>query len=280
MTTSELRQSVVATAKSWLGSNERDGTHKAIIDIYNSHTPRARGYAVSYTDFWCATFVSAISVQLGLTSIMFPECSCDFMIAQYKAAGRWQELDSYIPEPGDIVMYDWQDNGIGDNVGGADHIGIVCSVSGNSIQVIEGNIANSVDYRTLEVDGKYIRGYCLPDYASKASEGETIYTISAVGEFIKPSEVDEIKAFLTKHQFDFSIEEEQIHVFPEDKQKTIKTGSRVRVKRGAKFYDGKTPIPVVYDRDHVVHSMNGDRVVIAVGGIVVGAVHKDNLDLV
>jgi N-acetylmuramoyl-L-alanine amidase len=34
--------------------------------------------------------------------------------------------------------------------------------------IIEGNCSDSVKYRTLRVNAKYIRGYCLPDYASKS----------------------------------------------------------------------------------------------------------------
>lgn len=59
--------------------------------------------------------------------------------------------------------------------------------------------------------------------------------------------------------------------------KEITKGSKVQVKRGAKYYDGKTPNPVVYDRIHEVHSLSGDRVVIKYTGVVIGAVHKDNL---
>ena len=54
-------------------------------------------------------------------------------------------------------------------------------------------------------------------------------------------------------------------------------GDNVRVKRGAKYYDGKTANPIIYDRVHKVHSINGDRVVISYTGIIVGAVHKNNL---
>ena len=31
--------------------------------------------------------------------------------------GCWQENDAYVPSPGDAILYDWQDNGIGDNTG-------------------------------------------------------------------------------------------------------------------------------------------------------------------
>ena len=43
---------------------------------------------------------------------------------------------------------------------------------GNTITIIEGNKGEAVARRTLAVNGRYIRGYCLPDYASKAEEDD------------------------------------------------------------------------------------------------------------
>ena len=170
MTENELRNKVVQTAKKYVGCKEADGSHKKIIDGYNAHKPLARGYAVRYTDAWCATFVSFIAIKCGLTDIMPTECGCGAMIDLYKAKGRWQENDAYRPAPADVIMYDWQDSGVGDNTGYPDHVGIVASVSGDTITVIEGNISDSVGYRTIKVNGKNIRGYCLPNYASKATK--------------------------------------------------------------------------------------------------------------
>lgn len=169
MTEHQIRAQVVETAKNYLGCKESDGSHKKIIDLYNSQKPLPVGYKVTYSDAWCATFVSAVAVKLGLTDIILPECSCSRMVALYQRAGRWTENDAYVPNPGDIIMYDWQDNGIGDNTGAPDHVGIVIGVTGNTISVIEGNKNDSVATRSVKVDGRYIRGYCLPDYASKAT---------------------------------------------------------------------------------------------------------------
>ena len=168
MTEIELRNHVVVNAERYLGYKESDGSHKKIIDLYNSHRPLARSYPVKYTDAWCATYVSAVAIACGLTDIMPTECSCAKMVELYKKLGRWQEADNYVPQIGDVVMYDWGDSGSGDNKGNPDHVGIVAYISGNSMKIIEGNISNSVAYRALSVNGKYIRGYCLPDYASKA----------------------------------------------------------------------------------------------------------------
>lgn len=165
-----LRQSVVDKAVSYLGCKESDGSHKKIIDLYNSHKPLARGYKVTYKDSWCAVFVSAISVALGLTDIMPTECSCSKMIELYKALCRWEEDDAYTPKIGDLIMYDWNDGAnyaTTDDVRNPSHVGIVTSVNGKSFTVIEGNYNDSVKYRNMTVNGRYIRGYCLPDYESK-----------------------------------------------------------------------------------------------------------------
>lgn len=170
MTESELRQKVVDTMKGWLGWSEANGKYKAIIDLYNAQKPLPVGYMVKYTDEWCATTVSAAGIQAGLSDIILPECSCPRMVELYKKAGRWVENDAYTPQPGDIIMYDWQDTGAGDDTGTPDHVGIVAEVNGNAMTIIEGNKGASVSTRTLSVNARNIRGYCLPDYASKATE--------------------------------------------------------------------------------------------------------------
>lgn len=172
MTEAKIREKVVATAKAWIGYNEADGSHRQIVDVYNAHRPLARGYALKYTDAWCAGFVSAVAIKLGLTDIMPTEVGVGEMIKLYQRLGRWKESDSYVPKPGDIIMYAWGDNGVGDCTSGASHVGIVVSCDGKVITVIEGNKSDAVGYREIAVNGRYIRGFGLPDYASKATEAE------------------------------------------------------------------------------------------------------------
>ena len=168
MTENELRSRVCDLAESWVGKRQADGSHREIIDIYNQIRPLPRGYKMSYTDFWCAATVSALAQALGLTDYIFPECSCDRMIQLYKQHGRWMEDDAYVPQPADVIFYDWDDSGVGDNTGASDHVGTVISVSGSVINIIEGNCGNAVQYTARQVNGRYIRGYGLPDYASLA----------------------------------------------------------------------------------------------------------------
>lgn len=181
MTQQQLREKVVRQAVSWLGCRESDGSHKKIIDLYNSHTPLARGYRLQYTDPWCAGMVSAVAIACGLTGIMPTEVSCSRLIALYKNLGRWQEQENMVPSPGDLIIYDWEDTGSGDNTGDPDHIGIVEKVSGGTITVIEGNYDNAVKRRDLAVNGRYIRGYCLPDYGALADNAEDILPLLRLG---------------------------------------------------------------------------------------------------
>lgn len=162
-----LREKVLAIAKSYVGARTGSTKHKFIVDTYNKLRPLPRGYKVTYTDAWCATFVSAVGILAGLNDIIPPECGCGAQIELFKKLGRWVEDDGYTPLPSDVIYYDWEDNGIGDNTGSPNHVGIVESVSGNTITVIEGNYSNMVKRRTLKVNSRYIRGYGIPDYDSK-----------------------------------------------------------------------------------------------------------------
>lgn len=166
----ELRFRIVQTAESWIGSNETDGTHQEIIDLYNSHEPLAQGYAVTYEDNWCATFGSAVAIQLELTDIIPTECGCERQIGLWQEMGRWEENDNYLPLPGDYIYYAWDEGfDLGDCTGWADHVGIVVGTAGPFIKVIEGNKDDQVTYRVILRGDYQIRGYGLPDYESKSS---------------------------------------------------------------------------------------------------------------
>lgn len=166
MTEDAIRQRVADTALSLLGIKEGTAEHKRIIDTYNTKLPKLpRGYKMDYDDPWCAATMTYIGIVLGITDIILPECSCSAMIELYKRKGRWMEDDAYVPKPGDLVMYDW-DAVKGECTGAPDHVGMVISVDGKNIKVVEGNYDNQVKERTICVEYIKVRGYCLPDYGS------------------------------------------------------------------------------------------------------------------
>lgn len=166
-------EKLVEQAKSWLGCKESDGSNEEIIDTYNGHEPVARGLKLGYKDPWCAAFVSACVIKTGMTDIIPTECGCGTMVKLFKKLGAWDENDGRIPNVGDIIFFDWDDSGYGDNDGFPGHVGIVEKVSGTEITVIDGNNKNdAVERRTVQINGRFIRGYGVPKYSGFRS-GDT-----------------------------------------------------------------------------------------------------------
>ena len=154
--------------RSWIGLSRSEGTHKVIIDTYNNYTPRARGYKVTYKDAYCDTTISAIFIKLNAVDLIGgTECGVENHIALFKKAGIWEEDGTIVPEKGYLITYNWDDTTQPNN-GYADHIGMVESVSGNNITVIEGNMnGGKVGRRTIPVGYGCIRGYAKPKYGTK-----------------------------------------------------------------------------------------------------------------
>ena len=183
------RQAIVDLAKSKIGIKEGSSGHRAIIDRYNAQAYLPRGYKVKYTDAWCATFVSYLAVELGYTDIIPTECSCPRIIELAKQMGIWVEDDAYEPSPGDIVLYDWQDSGKGDNTGTADHIGVVTEMLPFGFKVTEGNIHDSVDTRDMDFDGRYIRGFIVPRYTNDEVITDDVHMVKWTGKMNRISNV-------------------------------------------------------------------------------------------
>lgn len=163
-----LRDGMVKQAEQYLGINEKDGSHKQIVDLYNTQDVLPVDYTLQYEDSWCAAFVTAAAMQQNLTDIIPPECGCQRQIGLWKEIGRWEERDSIIPLPGDLIYYDWEEkNPFTDCTGWADHVGIVVGTKWPFIKVIEGNKDDSVSYRHILINDVHIRGFGKPDYAAK-----------------------------------------------------------------------------------------------------------------
>lgn len=139
---------LVSIAKQKIGIREGTGAHIALVNEYNSIRPLPQGYRLKTSDSWCAAFVSVCAKEAGLADFPF-ECSVRRMYNKAKAAKR----TSKTPKVGSLVVYDWGTNGT------LDHIGIIESIDGDILTVIEGNFANAVGRRKISKKSSVIYAY-------------------------------------------------------------------------------------------------------------------------
>lgn len=168
-----LRENTVKAARELLGIRERSTDHLVlIVNEYNGHKyPLPRNYALQPGDPWCAAYVSVAAANADNDDIIPTEVSCSKMMEAFQEDGRWVEDDSYIPAPGDVIFFNWnQKPGTGPNTGNPDHVGIVDHVADGIIYSDEGNFDNCSKCREIEVGDYRIRGYGIPDYAGKAAK--------------------------------------------------------------------------------------------------------------
>ena len=139
---------LVSIAKQKIGIREGSGAHIALVNEYNSIRPLPQGYKLKTSDAWCAAFVSVCAKEAGLADFPF-ECSVRRMYNKANAAKR----TSKTPKVGSLVVYDWGPNGT------LDHVGIIESIDGDILTVIEGNFANAVGRRKISKKAAVIYAY-------------------------------------------------------------------------------------------------------------------------
>ena len=156
-------QDVLNVFRGWLGGQMYGGVHSEILSIYNSQNPLPVGYRMTSDDDWCDATVTAAFKKAGLSHLVGGECGVQRHIAIFQAKGIW--IGKSYPQAGDIITFDWDGGGF------ADHIGIVESVSGNTVNTIEGNSGSpsAVRRRSYAWNHWQIKGYARPQYSSTSA---------------------------------------------------------------------------------------------------------------
>lgn len=195
--TAVTADAIIGIMRSWLGYSEANGKYREIVDIYNAYGAThgyPRGYRVPYGVAWCDVTVSAAFIKAGAVDLIGGvECGVEEHVKIFQRNGIWQEDGTVTPEPGWIIVYDWDDNTQPNN-GYADHIGIVESVNGSTITAIEGNCDDSVKRRSIQVGWGYIRGYAIPKYATASKPAKADKSITTAADAMDVAVRAEIKA--------------------------------------------------------------------------------------
>lgn len=149
-------QSLLKVAQSFLGVKEGTSQFSDLIQAYNSVKPLPMVYQMKLTDDWCDAFVTVVADKAGASALIGRECGVQRHIALFKEKGIW--LGRVFPKPGDVITFDWEQNGW------ADHIGFVESVSDNWVTTIEGNSNQQVERNRFVWNDSRIMGYARPKY--------------------------------------------------------------------------------------------------------------------
>ena len=161
-------EDVIAIAKTQLGYSESTANYEVQEDgkTMKGYTRYGAWYGNSYGD-WCAMFCSFCIHYAGVDESLMPiEQSCSRWVeALHKL--KYIHGSDYEPAPGDLVFFDYDDDGR------ADHVGLVYEVADGKLHTIEGNKGLTVRYCDYEPNDRTILCYGKlpenPELAEKAA---------------------------------------------------------------------------------------------------------------
>ena len=153
-----------------VGDWEDDGfVQSDRVNVYWRSVGKPRLDGMDCRQPWSAAFMSYLMQSAGVPQSQFRPASAHWvylasMIEEADFPGRYfvpRRIGDYSPEPGDLICAyrrpshpDLSDGyvGVSDLPGMAGHCDLVVSKSGRSLNVIGGNVRNSVSRTTLELD--------------------------------------------------------------------------------------------------------------------------------
>lgn len=178
MSSNYYGKKLASHALSYVGVKRGSRKHNDIVKRFNALG--ISGEHATTNDAWCCIFASVMMHDVGFTLEEAPfDWNCGTMISKAKSRGVWIEADNHKPEVGDLIIYDWSDNGTGENKDGASHIGIVYKVTNSFFYVVEGNkgTTSGVGTRKVAINGQYIRGFIhLKHRAKRINELAVMYS--------------------------------------------------------------------------------------------------------
>ena len=141
------------------------GSNQAIVEVALTQIGNEGGqpywswYGFDSRVEWCACFVSWCADQCGyIDSGLIPKfAGCIDGANWFKSNNRWNDRN-YEPKAGDIIFFDWEDDGT------TDHVGIVEKCENGTVYTVEGNSSDACKQRQYTVGSSNIYGYGIPAY--------------------------------------------------------------------------------------------------------------------
>ena len=239
-------EDVIAVAETQFGYSESERNFDAVLNedrddyILKGWTRYGAWYGIPYGD-WCAMFVSFCLYYAGITDKEYPyDCATTTWVRSLEEKELFSPASEYSPMPGDLVFFDWEQDGL------TDHVGLVYGVDekDNYLLTIEGNHSRTVGTFEYLLNDPRIMGYGILKYVEEPEDEET----EEAGEPEKAEEPEEAEKSETVEKPEKTEEPEKA----EEPERTEKAGEE-------KLTEGREPKPVQNDTEAQAAEQSGDQ---------------------
>ena len=137
--------------------------NQSVVDIALSQVGNVNGYPYwSWYGFngrvpWCACFVSWCINKAGYLEPKFAHVIYGG-ISWFSAHGQWGSRGYPDIAPGDLIFFDWENNGE------TDHVGMVIGKDSTNVYTVEGNSGNACKVKSYPLNSPLISGYGLMNW--------------------------------------------------------------------------------------------------------------------
>ena len=281
--TASDRDKVLNTARSYIGKTGYD------ICI----TKLKLGMIVD----WCAYSISAIMQECGFIKKYqggIYGFASDAAREDHGKYGAWLKKGEKTPQPGDYIMFKYASFTNPIDKYSASHVGLVEAVNGNVLTTLEGNVDGRSDNwaatstykrKTRYLSSSDVYSFYRPYWknvtpAPTPTPTPKKKTVDEIAKEViqgKWGAGEERKKKLKNAGYDYDAVQKRVDELM--KPYKIKKGSIVRVRDGAKTYDGKSLASFVFGNNYYVIELVGNRAVIGIGSDVTAAVKVSDLIL-
>lgn len=118
---------------------------------------------------WSSMFLAWCGNEIGLSDEQYGYYACsDYWVTWFKNNNAYHEVKDYTPQVGDMIFFDYDQNGT------SDHNGIVKSTANGQVYAIEGNIDGEVKECNYDLTDTRLKGYGTPLFDKVSSETKPV----------------------------------------------------------------------------------------------------------
>lgn len=190
------REDVLAIAVSQLGYEESTRNYVVENEEIYGYSRYGDWYGDPYGD-WCAMF-AAFCLDYARVEGMIYDSTCQDWVEELTEAGLYEGEGDYVPQPGDLIFFDYGADGTSNHVGLVESVTEASESAEAKVHTIEGNSGDRVQRVTYNLSDQRIMGYARLPYQLSQEEQTQIDSVIAMIDAM-PS-ADEIDAKILEYE--------------------------------------------------------------------------------